>query len=130
MPLTVDWTSCRVWAPDGPATRVNDRFDGWKVFETKKDGRFGGGVEVEWVWNRVYFDFLKFWRAQTGGQIKVGIEVLRGPSAFHYAVEHSYPLYKALIPDVRIVFRALDSDERRESDYEAKRRRYASFQLP
>ena len=124
-----DWTSCRVWAPEELAITVNDKFDGWKVFKDHGQS-FGVGVEIEWAWNRVYFDFLKFWRAQTGGQIRLGIEVLRGPSAFHYAVEHSYRLYQELIPDIHIVFCALDADDLRDPEYEGRAMKYRPFPMP
>jgi hypothetical protein len=126
------WNSCRVWAPQGPADKANDQFDAWKALKNNSQ-RFGVGVEVEWVWNRVYLDFLKFWRGQTGGQIKLGIEVMRSPSAFEYAVEHSYALYQALIPDVRIVFCALEATEVVDPDYErkaGKALKYQAFPMP
>ena len=124
------WKSGRVWAPSDLPRQANDQFDGWKCF-TEVDGTsFGVAVEIEWSWNRVYFDFLKFWRGATGGQISLGIEVLRGASAFHYAIEHQYRLYAALIPTVPIVFCALDSEDLLDSDYEAPPREYAPFPMP
>jgi hypothetical protein len=73
------WVKARVWAKDALTRPTNDSFDGWKVFTDPSGQRFGVGAEVEWNWERVYFDFLKFWRAQAGGQISVGIQILRGP---------------------------------------------------
>ncbi len=49
--------------------------DGWKVFADAGGDRFGVAAEVEWNWERVYFDLLKFWRAARGGQASVGIEI-------------------------------------------------------
>jgi hypothetical protein len=121
------WTSGRVWAPPGPADKANDQFDGWKAF-TNDSQHFAVGVEVEWVWNRVYFDFLKFWRGQLGGQIKLGVEVMRSASAFEYAVEHSYALYQQLIPDVRIVFCALKANEVVDSEYKRKAGKTLNYQ--
>jgi len=101
------------------AAKANDKFDGWKVF--KDNGQSFGvlGVESMGLGIGSIFDFLKFWRAQTGGQIKLGIEVLRGPSAFNYAVEHSYRLYQKLIPGIHIVVLRLDADDLQDPEYEA-----------
>ena len=126
----LDWRSGRVWAPSGLLKDPNDQFDGWKCFAGSDGTRLGVAAEIEWSWNRVYFDFLKFWRGVQGGQIEVGVEVLRGPSSFRYAVEHQYRLYEDLIPDVPIVFCALDAEDLVEADYEASPRRYAAFPMP
>lgn len=123
------WKSGRVWAPKNLLKQPNDQFDGWECF-TGDNGNIGVAAEIEWSWNRVYFDFLKFWRGTQGGQISLGIEVLRGPSAFQYAVEHQYRLYSELIPEVPIVFCALDAEELIDADYEGSPRKYAPFPMP
>src|SRR4051794_15885386 len=69
------WRSGRVWAPPSLPKQPNDQFDGWKAFHTN-DEAFGVAAEIEWSWERVYFDLLKFWRGTEGGQIAFGIEVL------------------------------------------------------
>jgi hypothetical protein len=124
------WIKARVWATDAISRPTNDSFDGWKVFTDLEGNRFGVGAEVEWNWERVYFDFLKFWRAQVGGQISVGIQILRGPNAFDYAVNHQYVLYGDLIPNLKIVFCALDANDLRTIDYEKKTRQFAPYPMP
>jgi hypothetical protein len=103
------WTKKFVCAP--PGLRARDSFDGWKEFP---EAQLKVAVEVEWPWQRVMGDLLKFWRAERLGQIDIGIEVLRGPNAFYYVVDHVYALYEELIPDLRVVFCALDASDLRE----------------
>lgn len=120
-----EWAKAYVWAPDGLARGASDSFDGWKVFSDSADTRFGVAVEVEWRWESVKSDLLKFWRGQRSGQIAVGIVVLRGPDSFEYVVEHVYALYRELIPDLRVIFCALDATDLREPfPQKGKRRTY------
>ena len=104
------WIKTAAWAD---ATRLDrntsDSFDGWKTFSEGGGKRFGVAVEVEWPWQRVIGDLLKFSRAQDAGQIAVGIEVLYGPKALDYVFNHVYNLYRELIPEVQVVFCALDA---------------------
>lgn len=106
----VGWDKRFVSAPHG--LRARDSFDGWKHFP---DAGLSFAVEVEWPWQKVMGDLLKFWRAERAGQIDIGIEVLRGPDAIDYVVHHVYALYADLLPDLRVVFCALDAPDLRES---------------
>jgi hypothetical protein len=94
------WKKTRVWAPEGFTT--GDSFDGWKLFSDPRSGSFGVAVEIQWTWPGIYSDLLKFWRAARGGQAAVGVEVLRGPDAFNYVINHVFALYRELIPDLRV----------------------------
>jgi len=124
------WSKTYVWAPEGLPRTTGDSFDGWKVFGHEQSERVGIAVEVEWNWQRVYFDLLKFWRASAGGQAQLGIEVLRGPDSFDYAVNHQYVLYRDLFPDLRIVFCALDAEDLREPDFTRRRLGKRLFAMP
>ena len=116
------WRKVYVWAADGLQRFTGESFDGWKCFTDADGNRFGVAAEVEWNWERVYFDLLKFWRAARGGQATLGIEILRGPDSFDYAVHHQYALYRDLFPELRVVFCALDAADLREPDYERNRK--------
>jgi hypothetical protein len=120
------WIKTFAWAADDLPRGTSDSFDGWKVFSDVDGTRFGVAVEVEWVWQRVMGDLLKFWRAERGGQIAVGIEVVHGPDSFDYVVGHVYALYRELISDVRVVFCALEAPDLREPfpRTNGKRRKY------
>lgn len=106
------WRKTVVWAPAG--FKVRDSFDGWKEFP---DADLRLAVEVEWPWQRVMGDLLKFWRAERLGQIDIGIEVLRGEWAFEYIVHHVYPLYRDLVPNLHVVFCALDAPDLRDQRF-------------
>jgi hypothetical protein len=56
------WKKARVWVGDDIQRRTNETFDGWKCFSSEEGDRFGVAVEIEWNWERVYFDLLKLWR--------------------------------------------------------------------
>ncbi len=88
------WRKAVVWYPADLPRPANDSFDGWRVFGD--ESRFGIAVEVEFSWNRVFFDLLKLWRGQHGGQIAAGIILLRSRSSWHYARHHQFALYSGL----------------------------------
>jgi hypothetical protein len=106
------WKKSRVWVPDG--FTAGDSFDGLKSFVDGSGRHFGVAVEIQWVWQGIYNDLLKFWRGARGGQAAIGIEVLRGPDAFNYIVHHVFALYQELLPDLRVVFCALEAADLRE----------------
>jgi hypothetical protein len=106
------WRKTPVWTPDGFST--GDSFDGWKEFADGDGTPFGVAVEVQWVWQGFYNDWLKFWRASRGGQAALGIEVMYGPDSFNYVVNHVFALYRDALPDLRVVFCALDAPDLRE----------------
>jgi hypothetical protein len=121
------WSKTFAWASSDLPRGTSDSFDGWKVFSDSNGENFGVAVEVEWVWQRVIGDLLKFWRARCGGQIAAGIEVLRGPDSFDYVVNHVYAMYRDLIPDLPLIFCALDASDLHEPFPRAgtRRRTYA-----
>jgi hypothetical protein len=104
------WQKAAVWTPESFEHSTRDSFDAWKAFEDDA-GRFGVAVEVEWVWERWFTDFFKFWRAARGGQIALGFEILYGRSALDYVVQRQYALYADLFADLRVVFCALDAPD-------------------
>lgn len=106
------WKKTRPWIPEGFSAR--DSFDGWKEFSDGAHGTVGVAVEIQWVWQGIYNDLLKFWRAALGGQAAFGIEVLRGPDSFRYVVHHVFALYREVFSDVRVVSCALDASDLRE----------------
>lgn len=112
------WVKRVVWAPDGLAAR--DSFDGWKEFP---EADLSVAVEVEWPWQRVMGDLLKFWRAERGKQVDIGIEVLRGRGAFEYVTCHVYRLYEELLPDLRVVFCALAASDLEDQKFPAQAER-------
>jgi hypothetical protein len=118
------WSKRKVWAPDGFQTR--DSFDGWKEYSDDAGDRFAVAVEVEWIWERLYADLLKFWRANRGGQASFGIEVLYGPDMFRYVVHHVFALTQDVFKDVRVVFCALDAPDLEEPGRFHRRRRSSS----
>ena len=93
-----------------PGLLPKDSFDGLKRFS---EADLIVAIEIEWPWQRVTGDLLKFWRAQRYEQIDVGIEVLYGPEAFSYVVNHVYAMYMELLRDLRVVFCALDATDLR-----------------
>jgi hypothetical protein len=107
------WQKTAVWAPEEFGVATRDSFDAWKAFEDST-GRIGVAAEVEWVWERWFTDFFKFWRGVRGGQIALGFEILYGPDSLEYLVHRQYPLYRDLFPDLRVIFCALDSPDLRE----------------
>ncbi len=125
-----EWRKVYVWAPNDLQRTTGESFDGWKCFEDGDGRRFGVAAEVEWNWERVYFDLLKFWRAERGGQIALGIEILRGPDSFDYAVHHQHALYRDLIPNLRVIFCALDAPDLREPDSARRRAGRRDYPMP
>jgi hypothetical protein len=121
------WRKCRVWAPEPIVS--GESFDGWNAFPDESGRRFGVAVEVEWNWERVYFDMLKMWRGREGGQLAVGIIVLRGPSSLRYAIERQYASLEKLFCEVPLVFAALDAPDLHERDYEVKARK-VTYPMP
>jgi hypothetical protein len=110
------WVNARAWAPNEFGLDTRDSFDGWKTFVDPEGQAFGVAVEIEWTWERLFADLLKFWRAAKGGQATIGIEVLYGPDAFEYVVHHQFALYRDLFADLRLVFCALDAPGLEEPD--------------
>jgi hypothetical protein len=92
---------------------ARDSFDGLKTFP---DGT-RVAIEVEWPWEAVKSDLLKFWRGTTRGQIDLAIEVLHGPEAFMYVVNHVYELHKELFKGLPLVFLALDAPDLNEQPF-------------
>jgi hypothetical protein len=45
-------------------------------------------------------------------------------------VNHQYVLYGELIPNLKIVFCALDADDLRDLDYEKTTRQFAPYPMP
>lgn len=111
------WRKARVWVPPGLPRGANDSYDGWRVFADVDGSRFGIAVEVEFSWNRVYFDFLKLWRGQRGRQIRAGIIVLPGPDSYHYAEHHQYAMYGELFAELAVCFCALDDPALADAAY-------------
>ncbi|MBA3402628.1 MAG: hypothetical protein H0U05_11665 [Actinobacteria bacterium] len=107
-----DWIKTVVRAREG--LKARDSFDGLKKFP---EANLTVAVEVEWPWTRVMGDLLKFWRAEREEQIDVGIEVLQGPRELEYVVNHVYELYRDLIPDLQVVFVALDAPGLKETPF-------------
>jgi hypothetical protein len=101
------WKKTRPWLPEGFC--ANDSFDGWKEFVDGAGYTQGVAVEIQWVWQGIYNDLLKFWRAARGGQAAFGIEVLRGPDSFNYVVHHVFALYRDVFDEINVVFCALDA---------------------
>jgi hypothetical protein len=87
---------------------------GGRKFVDDAGRKHGVAVEIQWVWQGIYNDLLKFWRAARGGQAGFGIEVLRGPDSFNYIVHHVFALYRDVFRDVRVVFCALDAADLHE----------------
>lgn len=123
------WVKTRPWAPDDLTRRIGESFDGWKAFSV--DGtRFGVAVEVEWVWQKVMGDLLKFWRSKGGEQIAVGVVILYGPNSFDYVTRHVYKLYRDLIPDLRVVFCALDAHDLRDEVFPPESSKSRPYLMP
>jgi hypothetical protein len=128
------WKKVRVWAPEEFGLATRDSFDAWKVFKDGAGNRFGVAVEVEWVWERLYADLLKFWGAARGGQAALGVEVLYGPDSLDYVVHHQFALYRELFPELRVVFCALDAPDllepRRFVHHRLKHTQKTPYELP
>ena len=98
-----------MWNPAGFSAA--DNFDGWKQCVDGERRPFGVAVEIQWVWQRIYNDLLKFWRAVRGRQAAVGIEVLKGPASYDYIVNHVFGLYREIFREVPVVFCALNAPD-------------------
>ncbi len=88
--------------------RTNDSFDGYREFPRRRAEPLRVALEVEWNWERVYFDLLKFWRGERWGKTTSGILVLRTRDMYEYATEVSWRHYAELFPTLKVVFVALD----------------------
>jgi hypothetical protein len=111
----IGWQKTVVWAPEG-LLPGNESMDGWKEFP---EANLKVGLEVEWPWQRVMGDLLKFWRARRLGQIDIGIEVVRGKSMFKYVTGHVWRLYEDLFRELPIVFCALEAADLNDQRFPA-----------
>jgi hypothetical protein len=84
---------------------INDRYDAWKEFPSKR-GNVGVGLEIEhWEINN---DLLKFLRGQARGQIAAGVIIHADPREVAYAFEHCLRVAEPLWANLPVLLCAPD----------------------